>query len=179
MKSRNSLLKALAAVMAASMILTVAGCGGGGNSSTAGGSTSSKTESSAAESTEGGDASSEVTGSSGPDDTTEHYEFDAYYSYQGSVKPWGEDAASKYMNDKFNITVNYSCPEADADSRLNLMISSDDLPEVVICDRNATWLKMINLGVLVDVNTLKYEGNTLDQDLLESTQKLLSVNDGL
>ena len=35
MKSRNSLLKALAAVMAASMILTVAGCGGGGNSSTA------------------------------------------------------------------------------------------------------------------------------------------------
>ena len=89
MKSRNSLLKALAAVMAASMILTVAGCGGGGNSSTAGSSTSSKTESSAAESTDGGDASSEVTGSSGPDDTTEHYEFDAYYSYQGSVKPWG------------------------------------------------------------------------------------------
>ena len=31
MKSRNSLLKALAAVMAASMILTVAGCGGGGH----------------------------------------------------------------------------------------------------------------------------------------------------
>ena len=179
MKSRNSLLKALAAVMAASMILTVAGCGGGGNSSTAGGSTSSKTESSAAESTEGGDASSEVTGSSGPDDTTEHYEFDAYYSYQGSVKPWGEDAASKYMNDKFNITVNYSCPEADADSRLNLMISSDDLPDVIILDRNANWLKLINLGKLVDINTLKYEGCSFDEDILESTQKLLSVNGGL
>lgn len=93
------------------------------------------------ESTDGGDASSEVTGSSGPDDTTEHYEFDAYYSYQGSVKPWGEDAASKYMNEKFNITLNYSCPEADADSRLNLMISSDDLPDVIILDRNANWLK--------------------------------------
>lgn len=179
MKSRNSLLKALAAVMAASMILTVAGCGGGGNSSTAGSSTSSKTESSAAESTDGGDASSEVTSSSGPDDTTEHYEFDAYYSYQGSVKPWGEDAASKYMNEKFNITVNYSCPEADADSRLNLMISSDDLPDVIILDRNANWLKLINLGKLVDVNTLKYEGCSFDEDILESTQKLLSVNGGL
>ena len=179
MKSRNSLLKALAAVMAASMILTVAGCGGGGNSSTADSSTSSKTESSAAESTGGDDASSEVTGSSGPDDTAEHYEFDAYYSYQGSVKPWGEDAASKYMNEKFNITVNYSCPEADADSRLNLMISSDDLPDVIILDRNANWLKLINLGKLVDVNTLKYDGCSFDEDILESTQKLLSVNGGL
>lgn len=179
MKSKNSLLKALAAVMAASMILTVAGCGGGGNSSTAGSSTSSKTESSAAESTDGGDASSEVTGSSGPDDTTEPYEFDAYYSYQGSVKPWGEDAASKYMNEKFNIKVNYSCPEADADSKLNLMISSDDLPDVIILDRNANWLKLINLGKLVDINTLKYEGCSFDEDILESTQKLLSVNGGL
>lgn len=179
MKSRNSLLKALAAVMAASMILTVAGCGGGGNSSTAESSTSSKTESSAAESTDGGDASSEVTGSSGPDDTTEPYEFDAYYSYQGSVKPWGEDAASKYMNEKFNIKVNYSCPEADADSKLNLMISSDDLPDVIILDRNANWLKLINLGKLVDINTLKYEGCSFDEDILESTQKLLSVNGGL
>lgn len=179
MKSKNSLLKALAAVMAASMILTVAGCGGGGSSSTAGSSTSSKTESSAAESTDGGDASSEVTGSSGPDDTTEPYEFDAYYSYQGSVKPWGEDAASKYMNEKFNIKVNYSCPEADADSKLNLMISSDDLPDVIILDRNASWLKLINLGKLVDINTLKYEGCSFDEDILESTQKLLSVNGGL
>ena len=179
MKSKNSLLKALAAVMAASMILTVAGCGGGGNSSTADSSTSSKTESSAAESTSGGDDSSATTGSSGPDDTTEHYEFDAYYSYQGSVKPWGEDAASKYMNEKFNITLNYSCPEADADSRLNLMISSDDLPDVVILDRNANWLKLINLGKLVDINTLKYEGCSFDEDILESTQKLLSVNGGL
>lgn len=179
MKSKNSLLKALAAVMAASMILTVAGCGGGGSSSTAGSSTSSKTESSAAESTDGGDASSEVTGSSGPDDTTEPYEFDAYYSYQGSVKPWGEDAASKYMNEKFNIKVNYSCPEADADSKLNLMISSDDLPDVIILDRNANWLKLIDLGKLVDINTLKYEGCSFDEDILESTQKLLSVNGGL
>lgn len=179
MKSKNSLLKALAAVMAASMILTVAGCGGGGSSSTAGSSTSSKTESSAAESTDGGDASSEVTGSSGPDDTTEPYEFDAYYSYQGSVKPWGEDAASKYMNEKFNIKVNYSCPEADADSKLNLMISSDDLPDVIILDRNANWLKLISLGKLVDINTLRYEGCSFDEDILESTQKLLSVNGGL
>lgn len=179
MKSKNSLLKALAAVMAASMILTVAGCGGGGNSSTSESSTSSKTESSAAESTSGGDDSSATTGSSGPDDTTEHYEFDAYYSYQGSVKPWGEDAASKYMNEKFNITLNYSCPEADADSRLNLMISSDDLPDVVILDRNANWLKLISLGKLVDINTLKYEGCSFDEDILESTQKLLSVNGGL
>ena len=178
MKSKNSLLKALAAVMAASMILTVAGCGGG-SSSAADSSTSSKTESSAAESTSGGDDSSATTGSSGPDDTTEPYEFDAYYSYQGSVKPWGEDAASKYMNEKFNIKVNYSCPEADADSKLNLMISSDDLPDVIILDRNANWLKLIDLGKLVDINTLKYEGCSFDEDILESTQKLLSVNGGL
>ena len=83
------------------------------------------------------------------------------------------------MNEKFNITVNYSCPEADADSRLNLMISSDDLPDVVILDRNANWLKLISLGKLVDINTLKYEGCSFDEDILESTQKLLSVNGGL
>lgn len=168
MKSKNSLLKALAAVMAASMILTVAGCGGGGSSSTAGSSTSSKTESSAAESTDGGDASSEVTGSSGPDDTTEPYEFDAYYSYQGSVKPWGEDAASKYMNEKFNIKVNYSCPEADADSKLNLMISSDDLPDVIILDRNA--------AVDIDTGNNYYIGHTLSVGCTVDTSDLVSAS---
>ena len=65
------------------------------------------------------------------------------------------------MNEKFNITVNYSCPEADADSRLNLMISSDDLPDVIIMDRNANWQKLISLGKLVDINTLRYEGLSL------------------
>ena len=83
------------------------------------------------------------------------------------------------MNEKFNITVNYSCPEADADSRLNLMISSDDLPDVIIMDRNANWQKLISLGKLVDINTLRYEGCSFDEDILESSQKLLSVNGGL
>ena len=59
------------------------------------------------------------------------------------------------------------------------MISSDDLPDVIILDRNANWLKLINLGKLVDINTLKYEGCSFDEDILESTQKLLSVNGGL
>ena len=178
MKARKNLFKALAMILAIAMILTVAGCAGGGSSGTSSATESSKTT----EESTGGETSEDAgttPASAGPDDTTEPYEFSAYYNYAGSVKPWGEDAASKYMNEKFNITLHYSCPDADADAKLNLMISSDDLPEVVICDRNATWLKMINLGVLVDVNTLKYEGNTLDQDLLESTQKLLSVNDGL
>ena len=83
------------------------------------------------------------------------------------------------MNEKFNITVNYSCPEADADSRLNLMISSDDLPDDIIMDRNANWQKLISLGKLVDINTLRYEGCSFDEDILESTQKMLSVNGGL
>ena len=74
------------------------------------------------------------------------------------------------MNEKFNITVNYSCPEADADSRLNLMISSDDLPDVIIMDRNANWQKLISLGKLVDINTLRYEGCSFDEDILESSR---------
>ena len=178
MKARKNLFKALAMILAIAMILTVAGCAGGGSSST---SSTASSETSETEST-GGETSTDsgdTPAAAGPDDTTEPYEFDAFYAYAGSVKPWGEDAASKFMNEKFNITLNYSCPDADAEAKLNLMISSGDLPEVVICDRNATWLKMINMGVLVDVNTLKYEGNTLDQDILESTQKLLSVNGGL
>ena len=41
------------------------------------------------------------------------------------------------------------------------MISSDDLPDVIIMDRNANWQKLISLGKLVDINTLKYEGCSL------------------
>ena len=43
----------------------------------------------------------------------------------------------------------------------------------------ANWQKLISLGKLVDVNTLKYEGCSFDEDILESSQKLLSVNGGL
>ena len=59
------------------------------------------------------------------------------------------------------------------------MISSDDLPDVIIMDRNANWQKLISLGKLVDINTLRYEGCSFDEDILESSQKLLSVNGGL
>lgn len=176
MKARNTLFKALSLILAIAMILTVAGCAGGNSSSTSSAANESSTSST---SEEGGESGTSGYQSAGPDDTTEPYEFDAYYNYAGSVKAWGQDGASKFFNEKFNVTVNYSCPDADADSKMNLMISSDDLPDVVILDRNATWLKLIQLGYVIDINTLKYEGNTFDEDIPQSTQNMLSVDGGL
>jgi len=112
----------------------------------------------------------------GLDDTSERYSFTVYYNYIGWTKQWGIDEASKYMSDKFNIDINWYGPDSDPDSKLNLMVTSDDLPEVIVLDRGPNLNKIARAGYLQDLSQYMYEGNSFEQDIAESTRDLLKID---
>lgn len=170
-------LKKIFAVLlvAALLVSCIAGCGSpAGEESTveSSGSSNSPEESSGEESTE-----SESTQSSGPDDTSEHYSYTVYYNGTGLSHVWGEDAASSYINELFNVDVTWTCADSDADAKLNLMMASDDLPECVwLNDNGANLKKLAEGGYLQPLDNFMYENNPYTENVGEMNIKLAEIN---
>ena len=183
----NKIFKVLSLILALAMILTVAGCAGAPAEESKPAtetSTATPAESTATEDAAEEEATEEETPkewpSAGPDPVDEHYSFEIYANYDWwTVQPWGEDATTAYWNEKFNIDVTWTKPDADAAAKLNLMVTSGDFPEVIYMDRNSDFEKLCKMGIFVDLNTLKYEGNPYDAALTQATQNLLLVDGGL
>ncbi|MDR1599472.1 MAG: extracellular solute-binding protein [Oscillospiraceae bacterium] len=108
------------------------------------------------------------------------YTFEIYYNYDWwTIKPWGGDEASKYWQEKFNITMEQTKPDADASAKLNLMVSAGDLPDVIQMDRGPDHSRLASLGIFIDLQPLMDVNPTLSEEILESTRDLLKVNDTL
>lgn len=155
-----------------------AACGNnGGNSSSGSAGTSSATGGDTS-STGGDDDNAEPSNvSTGPDDTSERYEFTCYWYYEwAGIKEWGADAFSKYMDEKFNVDVTFSKPDADADSKLQLMLTGGALPDSMILDRGRVLNSVARAKALVDIEPLMYEGCTFAEDITEMTRDLLRVD---
>lgn len=168
--------KVLALLLACCLMIgCFAGCGNNTNSSAPANSGTQSTTSTPAES--GGAEPTNV--STGPADTSEKYSFTVYYNYTGWNKTFGLDEYSKFLCDKFNIEVNWYGPDSDPDAKLNLMVSSDDLPESIILDRGPNLNKIARGGYLQDLQQYMYEGNTFEQDIAEGTRELLKIDGGL
>lgn len=105
------------------------------------------------------------------------YTFSLYYSYDWwDINPWGEDATSKYWADKFSLSIEQSKPDADAAAKLNLMVSSDELPDVIQMDRGPDHMRLAQLGIFVDLAPLQARNPLFDQNILASTQDLLKID---
>ncbi len=105
------------------------------------------------------------------------YTYTHYYNYDWwNLKEWGKDEVSKYMQKKFNINIEFSKPDTDAQAKLNTMIASGDLPDSIFMDRNQDYLKMIELGLLQPLEPYMEKNPTLEQNLLESTREMLKVD---
>ena len=171
--------RVLALLMVLALVAGVfAGCGGNDQSSQGGSNDNSTPVSTPAN--EGDDTSEpEVSTTAGPADTSELYSFTTYYNYTGWNKQFGLDEASAYLCNKFNIEMNWYGPDSDPDAKLNLMVSSDDLPESVIMDRSPLWIKLCKAGVFQDLQQYMYPGNTYEQDVAEGTREMLKVEGGL
>lgn len=159
----------LALLMSAALLAGVfSGCGGnGGNSGTVSKAGSEGTNSKTAS------ASHTATG---PDDTSKKYSFTVYYNYMGWSKVWGKDAASKYMSDKFNVDVNWTGADSDPMAKLNIMVSSGDLPEVIVMDRGPDLNKIARGGNLQDLSQYMYDGCSFTEDVPETTRNLLKID---
>lgn len=167
-----------ALLLALAMIVGIFAACGDSNSSSGGTSSTSSTGSTASEgesSTGGEDEPSNV--SAGPDDTTERYEFTCYWYYDwATIKDWGVDEASKYWGEKFNVDVDFSKPDADADSKLNIMLTGGDLPDSMILDRGRVLNSAVNAGALVEIEQFMYPGCSFETDVAEIARELQKVN---
>jgi ABC-type sugar transport system, periplasmic component len=171
--------KRLLAMLLATALIAgcFAACGGkddGSKASTPAGNDTSTAETPKEESTGGGEEPANA--AAGPDDTSELYEFTVYYNYAGWTKQWGMDEASKYMSEKFNININWYGPDSDPDTKLNLMVSGDDLPEVIVLDRGPNLNKIARGGYLQDLAQYMYEGNDLQGNIPQATLDLLKID---
>jgi len=165
MKKTRLLSLLLAVVM---LVGLLSACGG----STPAAESSAPASSSASAVADSASASGEPAASA----TLEPYTFTHYFNYDWwGLKPWGEDGVSKYLKEKFNVTVEFSKPDADAAAKLNVMISAGDLPDSIMMDRGVDNQKLAELGLLVDLAPLMDKNPALRENLSEGTQKQLEI----
>ncbi len=170
----------LALLLALALVVSVfAACGDSGNSSSGGGNSSTaSTEGGESSGTEGGEGESEPSNvSTGPDDTSEHYAFTCYWYYDwATLKEWGGDAVSAYWADKFNVDVEFSMPDADPDSKLNIMLTGGDLPDSMILDRGRVLNSVARAGALQEIEQFMYPGCSFETDVAEIAKELQKVD---
>lgn len=146
--------------LALALVMLFAACGQGTTSSTP---TSSKPQ----ESTPASSTASE----SSPASTASTAETGGGYAYEQNTDPvtlsifvdspgtlwenWGSDPVSKKITEITGISFECIAPVTDDDTKLQLLISSDELPDIVTSWYGyPTWDSMVQMGQLADLEAL-------------------------
>lgn len=113
-----------------------------------------------------------------PAETTEPFEWTLYFNYQWwGIQPWGEDDISAYWSDKFNMKINFIKPDTTPEDQiLQMMVLSDDLPDVVMMERGATHMDLCRQGVFLDLAPLMEVNPSFGNEIAESTRELLKID---
>ena len=107
----------------------------------------------------------------------EPYKFVLYYNYDWwGIKPFGEDEISKFWKQLYNIEIDMQAPDSDPAAKLNLMMSSGDLPDVILMDRGADNIRAIQNGVFLDLAPFQAKNPMYDKAIGKDTQNLLKVD---
>ena len=159
----------LSLLLAVLMLVSVLAACGGTTPAAESSAPAAESSSAAAESSSAADPSTVA--------TLEPYTFTHYFNYDWwGLKPWGVDGVSKYLQEKFNITVEFSKPDSDPAAKLNVMISAGDLPDSIMMDRGVDNRKLAELGLLVDLEPLMAKNPNLADNVAENTREQLKIN---
>lgn len=168
MKKTKALALLLSLTMSAGIL---SACGSGNSGSSA--APSSKAEESSKATSEVASAGTDAT----EPDYSEPLSFNWYFNNDWeTIHPWGDDEVSKYLKEKFNVDINFSRADSDYNAKLNIMISSNDLPDVISMGRDANFLKMADMGLLQSLDPMREKNPEFNTYVKESTQNLLRVN---
>jgi len=98
------------------------------------------------------------------------------YSWKTVNKKFEETIIGKEIQKRTNTTIEIQSPSGNENEKLNLMIASDTLPDVIMMDRNEAYKKLIDLGKLVELDPYyeKYPGYRTESD--PSTVNFSKVN---
>ncbi|MBP3965076.1 extracellular solute-binding protein [Paenibacillus lignilyticus] len=149
MKTKKTALILLAITMMLSLIL--AGCSkdNGNNTQPP---ASSETDQDAGGNKEGNEVSKGDDAASSADFKfgSEPVDFSFYAHYDWwTTEPWGNDVTSKWVKENLKVNVTPIQSGGTAKQKLSTMLASDDLPDVIIMDRNAEVEKLRAAGKLV------------------------------
>ncbi|UYO03532.1 extracellular solute-binding protein [Paenibacillus sp. PSB04] len=171
MKSwRRSLLVAL--VFLCTTATALAGCSGGGGEKTADGA-APKAENKT-ETKEGSGSASELFQlGSAPVDFTFYGHYDWY-----TMPTWGGDVASKWIQDNKKVNVTAINSGGNAAQKLNTMIASKELPDVIWMERGADVERLRAAGMLVPYDDYLDKYPNLKKWAGDSTLNMLRSSDG-
>ncbi len=161
----KKVMKALCLLLALLMVLSA--CGDSGNSSSAPSSStpeSSETqESSTPESSEASQGGEETPASDGyafQEHKDEPVTLSIYVESPGTLwEKWGEDPVSRRITEQTGISFECVAPVTEDDTKLALLIASDDLPDIVTgswSDKN--WNAMLEQGMLANLEEVAETG---------------------
>ena len=104
------------------------------------------------------------------------YKFTHYFNYDWwGLQPWAQDEVSKAIKEKFNVDIEFQKPDSDPQAKLNVMISSGDLPDSIMMDRGVDNIKLADLGLIVPLEPLMAKNPNLTQNLLPTTIEMLKI----
>ena len=86
---------------------------------------------------------------------SEKVTFDWYINYGWYAGKWGQDTVTKEITEKTGVSVNYIIPTGDGTEKLNTMIASGTLPDLITLDaRDPIIDTMIKGNLLLPYNKL-------------------------
>lgn len=86
---------------------------------------------------------------------TDKVNFDWYINYSWYAGKWGQDTVTKEITEKTGVSVNYIIPTGDGTEKLNTMIASGTLPDLITLDaRDPIIETMIKGNLLLPYNKL-------------------------
>lgn len=105
--------------------------------------------------------------------------FSFYGNYDWlTTAPWGENEATKWIQENRKVTVEPIQSGGAAAEKLNTMIVSGDLPDVIFTDRGPTVEKLVQAGQLVALDEYFEKYPNFKKYVKESTLNLLRSEDG-
>jgi ABC-type glycerol-3-phosphate transport system substrate-binding protein len=170
MKANKWLTLSIAAII--SLTLLIAGC--------------SKSGSNSQESSTSPQSSESTIASESPSETAAPFQLgseDLKFSFYGnydwySMQPWGEDPASKWIKENKKVTVEAISAGGAPDEKLNTMIASDSLPDVLFLERGAGVERLRKAGKLVPLDGYLEKYPNLKQWISPAALNLLKSEDG-
>lgn len=106
-------------------------------------------------------------------------EFTFYGHYSSyTMPPWGADAGSKWIQENKKVTVKPIYAGNDAAAKLNTMIATNNLPDVIWIDRAADFDRLREAGLLVSLDDYVEKYPNLKQWLGDEGINILRAEDG-
>lgn len=105
--------------------------------------------------------------------------FTFYGNYDWYTMPaWGDDAASKWIKDNKKVEIKAVSSGGAASQKLNTMIASGDLPDVIWMDRGSDVEKLRAAGMLVPLDDYINKYPNLKKWLGDAGLNMLRASDG-